>query len=150
MSKLDIELLPPLWFTYGQFLVYDKTAESLRGPWIEECDKFFRADSVVSFMTILELGTASVFIRLGKFEASDQYQRAISVPFHAKSREVVIQGPEEDWNLGRTISVEPGSYRLTAAQYVIDDDHEGITIAFERLLEPLERSEILVCLDDQE
>jgi hypothetical protein len=143
-------LKPTLPFSYNQFLVYD---DSVRLPGCDWTDDhmnqgFARRESTVNFQTLLESGEADVVVTLGAFEPRPQYERVVAVPFRVTSGKVVVDAPDEDSEVGRSIDLLPGNYRLVAAQNVVDDETEEIHLFFEALTQPLERSVILV-RDDQ-
>ncbi|MGH9856127.1 MAG: competence protein ComJ, partial [Blastocatellia bacterium] len=110
---------------------------------------FARRPSTVSFSTILGFGTGSVKVYLGPYRERESYERVIAVPFFSPSGRVVVEGPEEyPAPLDQRLILQPGHYKLFAAQQVVDEDKELIDLYFHRLDEPAENSEILVADDE--
>jgi len=151
----DTILFPsPMYFSYSQFLVYDGSAGRKGFHWTEAHGRqgFARNNVNVSFSTLLEYGYADLSLRIGPFANMRPYTRVIEVPIYAPSGTVGIEGPEE-WDAQRTVSVEPGYYRLIAAQllqedvfdpYGADNERERIDIFLERLKQPLANSRIII------
>jgi hypothetical protein len=140
-----IDLLPRLYFSYSQFMVYDQSVQLPGCDWTEEhtAQGFARRESVVNFNTPLEFGYADVAASLEVYQLQQGYHRVIAVPFRVTSGKVVVEGPEES-AVERSISLPPGHYRLVAAQRVTADDEEVIDLYFEPLSKALERSAILI------
>ena len=138
-------LSPPLYFSYNQFMVFDASVSLPGCAWEElhSAQGFARRESTVCFNSLLEFGHANVTVIHGPYEAKESYERVIAVPFCAKTSTVIVEGPEE-FKTERMVTLEPGNYRLVAAQQVIDEDNEVIDLFFEPLEESLNRSEILV------
>lgn len=140
-----------IYFSYSQFLVSDETVE-LRGlAWTETHSRqgFARRPSTVSIGTILEFGTGFVSVYFGPYIGHELYERVISVPFFSPTSRVVVEGPEEyPVPVDRILTLQPGYYRLFAAQQVLDDDEELIDLYFQQLDKPANSSEILVAGDD--
>lgn len=137
-------LLPKLYFSYNQFMVYDKSVQLPGCDWTEEhtTQGFARRESVVNFNTLLEFGYADVAVSREAYQPQQEYQRAIAVPFLVRSGKVMVEGPEET-TIERIVNLPPGNYRLVAAQYVTDDE-EVIDLYFESLTKALERSIVFV------
>jgi len=138
-------LSPSLYFSYGQFLVYDESVDLPGCDWTEEhsAQGFARRESVVNFSTLLEFGESDVTVYRGTYVPRKEYERVVAVPFHVVTGVIVVEGVEEAM-IDRRILLPPGHYRLTAAQYVIGDEEEVIELYFEPRAYPLERSEILL------
>jgi hypothetical protein len=90
-----------------------------------------------------DFGYAEVSAWVGRYIPDALHKRVIAVPFFVNSGLVMIEGPEE-MNVGRQISLPPGSYRLVVAQNPIGDEAEEVALYFEPLLESAPCSEILV------
>ncbi|MCI0561050.1 MAG: hypothetical protein MN733_21395 [Nitrososphaera sp.] len=75
------------------------------------------------------------------------HERVIAVPFFSPSGKVVVKGPEE-LPSDRRLVLEPGHYRLVAAQRVVSEDEEQIDFYFQQLDKLAPCSEILVADDD--
>lgn len=140
-----VSLTPPLYFSYGQFLVYD---QSVVGPgclWTEKhtAQGFARRESTVCFGTLLEFGDAEVTYELGSFTWEQSYERVIAVPFVVVTGRVIVDGPDER-NVQRIMEVPKGNYRLVAAQRAVSDEEEVINLFFEKLDEPLQDSAVMV------
>ena len=137
-----------MYFSYGQFMVYDIDVISPGCAWTEDhtAQGFARRDSVVSFISILDFGQADVTFVLGAYQPTREFDRVIAVPFTVVTGRVLIEGPEE-MDAGRTIELPPGFYSLTAAQRVLNDDWEDVHLFFESLADPRKSSTILVADD---
>ncbi|MGA2663180.1 MAG: competence protein ComJ [Verrucomicrobiota bacterium] len=142
-----ILLSAKLYFSYNQFLVYDASVRLPACDWTEAHfgQGFAKRKSTVCFGSILEFGYAHVTAVLGRYRAEMGYDRVIAVPFFAASGVVIVEGPEEAAPK-RRFTVNPCTYRLTAAQFVLPgpEQEERIDLFFEELHEPLPNSVILV------
>ena len=145
MNKKSFVLSPGLYFSYGQFFVYDKSVHMPACDWTDaHSDQgFARRRCTVAFGTLLEFGDADIKIHRGPYQHRGRYERVIAVPFLVASGRVNVDGPEET-DLERGFELPLGNYRLVAAQRVTGDDEEAIDLFFELLTKPLERSSILV------
>lgn len=144
-----VTLSPKLYFAYSQFMVYDQSVRLPGCAWTDEhsAQGFARRESTVNFNTPLEFGYANVSVSHGSYQPSDEeYDRVIAVPFLVTSGTVVVEGPEET-NPARSIALPRGCYRLVAAQRVTGNQEEIIDLFFESLMNPLDRSTILVADD---
>ncbi len=136
-----------MYFSYSQIMVSDETIKSPGCDWTDDHfnQGFARRLSTVSFRTILEFGTGSVKVHLSQYIETEGYERVIAVPFSSPSGRVVIEGPEEyPVPVDRILILQPGHYKLVAAQKLVDEDAELIDLYFHRLDEPAKNSEILV------
>jgi hypothetical protein len=104
---------------------------------------FARRPSAACFATLIESGLASLCIQTGAFTPPAQMDRAIAVPFTVESGLVHIQGPEE-LDVARDVALQPGHYRLTAAQSLSAAGELSIVLCFEHLIKPSSASTILV------
>jgi hypothetical protein len=147
--KKPTKLLPRMYFSYGQFMIYDASVSLPGCLWTEAhtAQGFARRDSTVCVGTLLDEGHAVVTARLSRFSAAGRYDRVIAVPFQAVDGNVIIEGPEEN-EVTRSIRVPMASYRLVVAQRLAGTNKEVIDIFFERLGEPLQQSKVIVA-DDQ-
>jgi len=138
-------LSPRLYFSYGQFMVYDETVRLPGLAWTppHSAQGFARRESVVNFATPVQFGWADVIVREDVYQPSDEYDRVVAVPFRVTTGRVIVEGPEE-WTRERNFALPPGDYRLVAAQRVMGDEEEVIDLFFEALTKPLQRSEVLV------
>jgi Competence protein J (ComJ) len=140
--------LPQLYFSYGQFSVYDQSEIRPGCAWTtrHSSQGFARRHSTVAFATILEFGDADIKVILGSYQPLNQHQRAIAVPFQCESGIVIIEGPDE-YDVGRQVMLAKGPYRLTAAQSVTGDESEEVELYFDMLTKPLSRSQLII-IDD--
>lgn len=136
-----------LYFSYNQFMVYDKTTEYPACAWTQgHYDQgFARRASTVCFGTLLEFGAARITAYLASPPSRcDEYERVIAVPLSVPSGAVALEGPDK-YPIERTFQIPEGRYRLTAAQRRCEDEErEDVSLFFERIDGPIERSEILV------
>ncbi|MCI0527426.1 MAG: competence protein ComJ, partial [Nitrospira sp.] len=131
-----------MYFSYSQFMVSDETVKVPACDWTEDHSKqgFARRLSTVCFGTILEFGTASVNVYLGPYVEREGYERVIAIPFFSPSGRVVVKGPENfTVPPEQRLSLQPGHYKLFAAQQVVDEDAELIELYFHWLDEPAEK-----------
>jgi hypothetical protein len=133
------------YFSYSQFLVYDRSVELPGCAWTDDHTRqgFARREQNVSFGTLDEFGTADLIVNLGPYAPARAYQRVIEVPLHVPSGRVLICGPEDSDAEARAVDVEPGHYRLVAAQALVADERETIDLFFEKVTPPSARSRIL-------
>jgi len=146
--SMKTSLSPRLYFSYSQFMVYDKEVELPGCAWTEEhsAQGFARRESVVNFNTLFEFGYADVAVSVGAYEPQPGYERVVAVPFIVTSGKVIVDGPDET-DVERSFTLSSGNYRLVAAQYVKSDEEECIDLIFEPLTEALEHSAVLVADD---
>jgi hypothetical protein len=139
------EISTSIYFSYGQFQVFDRVVKRPGCEWTEQHHRqgFARRPYNVSFTTLVEYGDARVQVSIGPYRGSSSHERVIEVPFEVASGEVVVSGPEEAvrWT---TMVVPPGHYRLIAAQEAVGEEEEVISLFFEGLLQPLGHSRIVV------
>lgn len=150
MTTLSITLTPDLCFSYSQFFVYEDLVRMPACDWTESHSHqgFARRQGVVAFGTLLEYGIAKVLVHFGHYQSRAGHQRVIAVPFAVSSGRVIVDGPEEtETGRRRSFPLEPGNYRLVAAQRVTGDEEEAIDLFFDRLTKALERSAILIADD---
>jgi hypothetical protein len=135
-----------IYFSYSQFLVFDKSVKLPGCAWTEGHFRqgFARREMNVCFGTPLEFGYADIAVHLGPYKRKDEHQRVIEVPIEVSSGEVEVAGPEEIEHKN-VVKLAKGSYRLVAAQAVTDDDNEMVDLYFEKLSEPITESRIIVC-----
>src|SRR5579864_7712421 len=90
-------LLPRLYFSYSQFMVYDKSVRFPGCAWTDthSAQGFARRGSTVNFNTPLEFGHADVTVNHATYQPHEEYVRVISVPFLVTSGRVIVDGPEE-------------------------------------------------------
>ncbi len=138
-------LLPKLYFSYGQFMVYDQIVKLPGLDWTDEHydQGFARRDSVVGIRTLDDFGHADVRASDSMYVANDVYTRVIAIPFRVVTGTVVVEGPEE-MSDARSIQLAPGNYRLVICQTAIDENLEAIDLYFEPLQQPAPCSEIIV------
>jgi len=105
---------------------------------------FARRSSTASFATLLDAGGASVSVFLSSFPAGTQYDRVICVPFNAQSGRLGLGAPD-DWPHANGFTIEPGHYRLCVAQRIVAEDEEAIDLFFEKVVEPITKSAVMVC-----
>ncbi len=137
-----------IYFSYSQFQVFDSSVKLPGCAWTDGHYQqgFARREQNVSFGTPLEFGHGDVAVHLGPYRGKDDHERVIEVPIEVSSGEVVIGGPEEYPNK-HVVKLPKGHYRLVAAQAVTSDDREAIDLYFEKLPEPLAKSQIIVADD---
>lgn len=141
-------LSPRLYFSYSQFMVYDRSVELPGCKWTGKHTRqgFARRESTVCFNTPLECGHANVSVSRSAYQPRPEYSRVIAVPFLVRSGRVVVDGPEET-DVERTVALPPGNYRLVAAQRVIGQEEEAIDLFFESVTEPLRGSDVIIADD---
>jgi hypothetical protein len=136
-----------LYFSYSQFMVFDKTTEFPACAWTQDHSDqgFARRASTVCFGTLSESGTATVAAYLSSPPPRlNDYERVIMVPLLLPSGTVAVGGPDE-YPFERTFHIPAGQYRLTAAQRRCgNEEGEEVTLFFERTAESIVRSEILI------
>jgi hypothetical protein len=147
MTDKDL-LLPKLYFSYGQFMVFDQNVKLPGCDWTDGhfAQGFARRPSTACFRTVGESGQADVKASTASYVSKDEYVRVIAVPFAVESGVVLVEGPEES-GTERKIKLLPGNYRLVAAQAMVGEE-EVIDLFFERVSQPMQISEILVCDDE--
>jgi hypothetical protein len=145
MSVTAKSLSPRLYFSYGQFMVFDQSEQMPGCDWTAEHtgQGFARRESTVCFGTTLEFGHADVAVAFGAYQQRADYERVIAVPFYSGSGKVTVEGPEE-MDAERVFDVPIGNYKLTAAQTVIGETEERIDLFFESVATPLKHSSIIV------
>lgn len=133
-----------IYFSYGQFHVFDASVQLPGCAWTERhyAQGFARREQVVNFRTLLEFGEGDVAVHFGPYQERREHERVIVVSLHVTSGEVVIGGPEEYPNKN-SLKVANGHYRLAAAQRISDDDREAIDLYFEMSSNPLRGSEVI-------
>src|SRR5262249_32913980 len=84
-------------FDYNQFLVYDVSVESPECKWTEAHvnQGFARRESVACVGTLMQYGQGDAVAFFGPYQEQDNYTRVISLPFHAPTGRVIIQGMME-------------------------------------------------------
>lgn len=146
----DQDLLPPkMYFSYGQFMVFDQSVLLPGCDWtdIHFAQGFARRESTSAIRALREYGQADVRASTMPYAAKDEYVRVIAVPFAVESGVVVVEGPEE-MGTGRSIKLPQGDYRLVVAQAMDGEEDEVIDLFFERVPQPIPHSEILVRDDE--
>lgn len=140
-------------FGYSQFFVKDSEVTDFAFQWTDSNMEqgFARQDSVVSFRTISDFGKANLRLMLGTYSPEISYDRVIAVPFRLKSDKLQVFGPEES-GLIESIIVEPGNYRLVAAQKLlgmIAEIHELQIDLFLKKTECLSKSSEILIRDEK-
>jgi hypothetical protein len=122
--------------------VFDATIQTPHLAWEDGHVRqgFARRNSQVSFVTLVEWGEAALRVFVGAFAPKPEHTRVIEVPFELLSQQVGIEQPE-DAALQRVLQLEPGHYRLVAAQ-TLDGGRLSIDLWFETLDTPLDRSRV--------
>lgn len=145
----DVLLSSHLYFSYGQFLVYDASVDMPGLDWRDEhvLQGFARRQSVVNVGTLHEFGNADLTVYLGDHLTLKAYDRIIAVPFTVLSGKVKIEGPEE-FDRNKSVFLQNGDYRLVIAQLNIgeefkDDKQEAIDLFFESPIGSVVHAEIL-------
>jgi hypothetical protein len=144
--------LPPLYFSYNQFTVFDRKMDEVLRKYIIELSGehlkqgFGRTDSIVVFRSIIDHGWADVFVVDSLFVREARHLRAISVPFSAVSGVLTIDSPD-DMRSKREWSIDPGNYYMTVAQSLIEEK-EIIELFFEKTENLPQRSQVIVCDGD--
>jgi hypothetical protein len=139
-------LHPRMYFSYGQFMVFDQSVELPGCAWTDQHSRqgFARRESTACIRALSEFGHADVRASVAPYVATGSFLRVIAVPLAVPSGVVVVEGPEE-CGTDRTITLAPGHYRLVVAQAPVAEEEEMIELFFERLSQPIQRSEILAC-----
>lgn len=116
--NVTVSLGPPLYFSHGQFSIYDRQSELPGLLWTGRhySQGFAKRDSNVSFRTLCQHGLADVVVTFHEYEPTDEYERVISVPFRVITGPIAVEGPEEVNLVKRDFVLPPGDYRLVAAQ----------------------------------
>ena len=109
-----IALSPRLYFSFGQFMVYDESVKLPGCAWTNKhtAQGFARRKSTVNFNTPLEFGYADVVVA-SAYQRREEFERVIAVPFLVTSGIVIVEGPEET-EPTRMVALPPGDYRLIA------------------------------------
>ena len=144
MTDQDL-LLPKLYFSYGQFMVFDQSVKLPGCDWTDAhyAQGFARRASTACVRTLGEFGHANVRVSTAAYVSKGEYVRVIAVPFVVESGVVVVEGPEEI-GTERTIKLPSGNYLLVAAQAMAGEEEEAIDLFFERVPQPVQHSQILV------
>jgi hypothetical protein len=141
--------LPPrLYFSYGQFLVYDCGVKAPGSLWTDahSAQGFARRESTVSFGTLLEFGHADVFYCRGAFRHDGAHERVIAVPFSVFTGKIMVDGPEEV-GIARTFGLPLGNYRIVAAQRLVGGGEELVELFAEKLDDALGESRVIIADD---
>lgn len=132
---------------YNQFLIFDESIMDVGHDWTEAHfnQGFARRSSAIGLRTLNEYSEANVNCFIGiPYSTMNQYVRVISTGFECISGKVVICGPEEvPGNSSQQLQVAPGSWKLTAAFYMLSLI-EHIDVFFENSHVPNLYSEILL------
>jgi hypothetical protein len=111
-----------IYFSYGQFVVYDDTEKLPGSCWDDRHIRqgFVRRRNAIGFSTILEFGTALLRVYSGEINRTREYARVVRVPLETPSGKVRFEGPEE-YPIDRYVSVAKGVSLITVAQFHIDE-----------------------------
>lgn len=144
-----VVLSPDLYFSYRQFIVYDKGLQSPACDWTDaHCRQgFARRHRTIAVGTLMEFGTARVVVHFVAPSSITGFQRVIAVPLDIMSVQLGVDGPDE-YPIERGCSVPSGYYRVYIAQKVTGEDREEVEIFLERTPIPIHKSQILVA-DEQ-
>ena len=142
-------LQPAMYFSYGQFIVYDDGEALPACLWKQAHvnQGFARRESTVCFRTLLEFGLADLNVVIGCFNLDRAYERIIAVPVRVTTGRVMVEGPEEI-KFRPPIALAAGNYRVVAAQLVKSETEEAIDVYFEALQQPLRQSQIILADED--
>ena len=134
-----------MYFSYNQFLVFDRSIRLPANEWTDPHfnQGFARRDRNVAFGSLLEFGQADLDVHLGPYRGRDDHERVIEVPFEVSSGDVIVAGPEE-FDDTRIVKLAKAHYRLVVAQTVTAEDREMIDLYFEKLEKPITTSRIIV------
>jgi hypothetical protein len=140
-----IPLLPRMYFSYDQFMVYDSAIRAPGCVWTDAhvMQGFAKRESTVCFGTLLEFGFADVSWIEGPYDGNQDYERVVSVPFVAVTGEIAVDGPDEI-KIERLLHLPVGNYQIVAAQRVLNEEEEVIDLFIDRLKEPISTSRVLV------
>jgi hypothetical protein len=132
-------------FSFWQIQIYDRSVVVPACIWTRAHvpQGFARRASTASFATLLDAGAASVAVYQSSFPKEGQYDRVICIPFHAQSGNLGLGAPD-DWPHENGFAIEPGHYRLCVAQRLISEDEETIHLFFEKLIQPISQSTVVV------
>src|SRR6185295_13222807 len=102
-----------LYFSYGQFMIYDQCVEVPGCDWTQDhVDQgFARRDSTICVGALFEFGYADATVWFCAYEQSEEDERVIEVPFTVQSGKVVVEGPEESRE--RCFAIDAGYYKVT-------------------------------------
>jgi hypothetical protein len=146
-SRAEFRLEPTLYFSYGQFSIYDRDSELPGLLWTDRhySQGFARRDSNVSFRTLSQHGFADVYVSLLAYEPTGEHERVISVPFRVITGLIAVEGPDEANLVKRTFEIPPGDYRLVAAQRHSRKQGRAVEVRIflNKVVRPLQSSEIL-------
>jgi hypothetical protein len=133
-------------FSFWQIQIYDRSVSLPACIWTPAHVQqgFARRTSTASFATLFDAGDASVALCLSPLSRKSQYDRVVCVPFYAPSGAIGLGAPD-DWPHAASFTIEPGHYRLCAAQKRLTEDSEAIDLFFERVTKPVSKSVIVVC-----
>jgi len=125
-----------IYFSYNQFLVFDKSITLPGKAWTEEDFNrgFTHNRGHAAFRTLLEFGDGELNVYTDSYQALNPDEMVIELPFEVLSGEVLVAGPEE-FEDQRMVRIDQGEYRLTVAQTVIDDGRERIDLFFDKVTE---------------
>src|SRR5437016_301671 len=106
-----------LYFSYGQFMIYDASLKLPGLAWTDSLSNqgFARQDSIVNVRTLQEFGLAPCHVYEGLYAPNPAYVRVLAVPFHSPSRAVSIEGPEE-FDVDRELRLHQENFKLYIAQ----------------------------------
>jgi hypothetical protein len=138
------------YISCGQILIFDH-AVSLPGlEWSEQhyAQGFARQPSNVALRTLIEFGDATVRVWVDEDPPSlEIYSRVHAIPFEVTTGKVLIEGPEEI-NIGRSLDLPDGHYRLTLAQLAESESTQLVHLMFQKLVEPMSCSAVLLKDED--
>ena len=133
-----------IYISHSEFFIYDADVKYPRCKWAEGHVRqgFARRDSEIAVGALIEYGYAEVVVVYQPYSFRVEYERVITVPFRVTSGVVLIEGPEDESD--RRIDCPVGDYRLTVAQFSLDEEAEVIHLFFEPVASPIEQSSILI------
>ncbi|XHC26852.1 MAG: competence protein ComJ [Phycisphaerales bacterium] len=137
-----------MYFSYGQFLLYDSQEDLPGCAWEEPHFRqgFARRRNCASFLTLDQFGDAKLDVTIGPYRSRDHHVRVIAVSIEIDSGLVMVEGPEE-YGENRGFRLAPGTYRVTVGQ---SEFSREIDISFDLDGSGFRESEILLCDDDLE
>lgn len=143
-EQLDLSNKSTMQFSYGHFFAYDQNESEPGSIWTDKhvSQGFVRRSESLGIGTLVQFGAANVRAFSGTPASVDAYDRVIAVPINLPSGILCIEGPEE-YPIQRSVNVEPGTYRLIAAQSLVSETELSIDIFLEALAETTANSEIL-------
>ena len=133
-----------MYFSYGQFLVYDRSEPEPGSLWTEAhvAQGFVRRERALGIGTPIQHGNAKLRVFLGRPVLLHNYDRVIAVPIQLDTGILCIEGPEE-YPIERSVQLKPGGYLLFVAQTRVADSYLECDLFLEPMKDPSMGSQVL-------